>query len=102
MKEFYRGTNPVICIEVNFDTTLLEEGYVTFVQNGKIAFEKTVHECECEGNMVMCQLTQEETLELKAGQPLKVQMRVKLTDGTIGASDVECLVVNEIFKDGVI
>lgn len=98
----YRGTNPIIEMELNCDTSLIEVMYVTFKQGNGVVFEKEASACTFDGTKASVQLTQEETLLLKAGVPLLVQVRVKLTDGRVMASEIERLNVLDVFKEGVI
>lgn len=103
----YRGTNPTIEVSFDFEASLLEEFYATFRQKAPkdedcIEFEKTLDDCEVSGTSVFVPLTQEETLSLKAGIPLQMQCRVKLSDGTVDATDPVSFTIKNIFKDGEI
>ena len=96
-----RGTNPIIKLEVNIDTTLIEDVYVTFKQN-EIEVEKVMSDCTLDTGFIKTQLTQEETLSFKYGEPVQCQARIKMTDGTVCATNINKLVVYDILKDGVI
>ncbi len=96
-----RGTNPIINIEVNIDIDLITEGYVTFKQ-GDVTVEKTISECSLENSCICVQLEQEDTLSFKAGLAVQVQARLKLSDGTICATDINRLQVQDVLKDGEI
>ena len=52
--------------------------------------------------MVAVKLTQEETLLLQENKNLKVQVRVRLSDGTAFANEIENIKVGSILKDGEI
>ena len=96
-----RGTNPIITIKLNIDISLIDECYVTFKQKN-VEIEKTVSDCSFENGCICVQLTQEETLSFVTKYPVLVQARMKLSDGTICATDINKLVVGEIIKDGEI
>lgn len=96
-----RGTNPIIKIELNIDVTLITEGYVTFKQDG-VVVEKAISECTCEESCVKVQLTQRDTLKFDAKKPVQLQARLKLSDGTICATDILKLTIYDILKDGEI
>ena len=102
----HRGTNPVIEIEFDFDTNLFTCFYATFVQklvnDEDITFEKNIDNCTREGKSIFIPLTQEETLQLKAGYPLELQCRYKLSDGTVDVVPLIVFKIKEIRKDGVI
>ena len=98
----FRGTTTIIEMNLDIDTSLIEKMYVTFVQKNDIKFEKEACDCSFNGTTASVQLTQEETLGLTAGEPLKVQVRCKLTDGSVIASKVEVLRVEDVFNEEVI
>lgn len=95
-----RGTNPVIKFNVGIDTSLIEDAYVTFEQ-GEIKVTKQMSECSCEAETINVQLTQAETLGFAVGA-VKAQVRLKLTDGTIDASNIITLPVEPILYDGLL
>lgn len=97
----YRGTTPTVEIEVDFDTTLLETGFVTFKQENEVVLEKEICDCELDENLISLKLTQEETLSFKCGSVLG-QLRVKLNDGTTIAYDPFKIPVKDVFKEGAI
>lgn len=96
-----RGTNPIVKMELNLDTSLIQECYITFKQNN-IEIEKTVSDCSIEEGCVSVQLSQDETLSFVTKYPVLTQARIKLSDGTICATDIIKLHVDEIIKDGEI
>jgi hypothetical protein len=97
-----RGTTPIFELPLDFDPTLIEVLFITFVQNGKIVFEKSLAECEVMSESIEVKLSQEDTLRFKAGSILTVQARAKLKDGTAMASDRMNVDVHIVDKDGVI
>ena len=99
-----RGTTPTLEFTLPFDTSLIAEMYVTMTQNGKTVLEKTLSDCSCSGTSVSLTLTQEDTLGLRQ-QPhslAEIQLRVRTTTGEALASDIMCVYVGRILKEGVI
>ena len=95
-----RGTNPIIKLAVSIDTSRIEDAYITFVQD-KVIITKPINHCQCEEGVISTQLTQEDTLRFKYGV-VQVQARVKLTDGTIDASNIVTIPVEEVLQDGLL
>lgn len=98
-----RGTTPTIKFTTSIETSLLHTAYITFAQNKKILFEKTLSDCTLETNAIILKLTQEDTLKLQSGiSKAEIQIRAKTTDNTVIATDIFKISVDEILKDGVI
>lgn len=104
-----RGTTPTLYFTLPFDTELLEELYVTIVQNEEVIIDKPMDECECNGAEVIVKLTQEETLKLESAccvgemhPTAEIQIRVKTKEGEALASDIKRERIYRILKDGVI
>lgn len=100
--QIIRGTTPTFEINLNFDANLIEAMYVTFLQGGKVVFEKDITSCEVKGDYVEVKLTQEETLLLNCGCTVAVQVRARLNDGTSLADEINHIKVKSVIKDGVI
>ena len=84
-----RGTTPTIKFTTSLETDLLNTAYITFSQNGKLVFEKTLSECTLETKAITLKLTQEETLKLQSGiSKVEIQIRAKTADGTVMATDI--------------
>lgn len=99
-----RGTTPVLRMTLPFDTSLIEQLYVTISQSRVVRIEKTLPDCACDQNTVILRLGQEDTLKLSGSQLLKteLQLRVLTKNGEALASDIIDLDVGTILKDGVI
>lgn len=105
----FRGTTPIIELEADFNTNLLDVLYITFKQNDKVIFEKKLSDCMVKENLIICKLTQEDTLKLKptlnpngSKDWLYIQVRYRLIEGTSGASYMDKIEVEQILKDGAI
>lgn len=107
-----RGTTPTHTFTLPFSTDLIETVYITYIQEccyGKnIVIERgkdvanNIDSCEFDGNKIIVELTQEETLSFIHGVEVEIQVRVKATDKKVLASDLIKTTVNEILKDGAI
>lgn len=95
-----RGTTPTITITTDIDLTAAINMFVTFKQNDRIVFEKTLADVEITSESVICNLSQEDTLLLKNGI-VRFQIRATLGDSKV-ASNVMTASVDEILKGGAI
>lgn len=97
-----RGTTPTLQFTLPIDAELLQELYVTISQAGTVVVEKTLADCEAEGIIVVCRLTQADTLALQADVVTEIQVRVKLNSGDALASRIISVRADRILKDGEI
>ena len=99
-----RGTTPTLEFTLPFDTSLIEELYVTITQDGVTVLEKKLSDCSCSGSLVSLTLTQEDTLRLeqKLYPKNEMQIRVRTTAGEALASDIMDIHIGRILKEGVI
>lgn len=95
-----RGTTPTITITTDIDLTAASNMFLTFKQNDRIAFEKTLEDVNITENSVVCELEQNDTLALKDGI-VRFQIRATLGDSKV-ASNVMTASVDEILKGGAI
>lgn len=98
----FRGTTPIIEMNLSIDTSTIEVLVISFVQRGVLKFEKEACDCSFDGTKASIQLSQEETLDLEAGFVVEVQAKAKLNDGTVMASEIERLEVRDVFHKEVI
>lgn len=96
-----RGTTPTLTFNMPFDSTGVEEIYITFVQGRETVLEKTLADVVWNKKVIEVELTQEETLEFKTGM-IEIQLRVKFDDGTAMASDLIYTTAKTILKEGAI
>lgn len=101
----YIGTTPLIEAELDssIELSTIEKLYATFEQNNALVFEKSLDDgVTLENDKVLIQLTQKDTLKLRPGIPLFMQIKFKQTDGTVSATDIEKFVVKSCLKEGEI
>lgn len=95
-----RGTTPVIILnlpmEMQFDTL-----YVTFQQNRKTVFEKTLSDVLLKNNQIVISLTQTDTLSLDSKEVVSIQLRGKIGEKVYASKIIQTL-VSDILKDGEI
>lgn len=99
----YKGTTPIIEVDLNLDTSLIEVAYATFEQNNTQVFEKTLTDgITLKNDIASVKLSQADTNQLTVGVPLLMQMKIKLEDGTVFATDPVTFKVCRSFKEGEI
>jgi hypothetical protein len=102
-----RGTNPTIPItipEEAFDTADIRALNVTFAQHRRPVIEKGLEDCLIDGQQILVPLTLKETLSLREGAEVEVQLRAIIEDGTTEgsyqASQIVEYAVGRILKEG--
>ena len=107
---FVRGTTPSIEVTVKTQSSSLDLHTITQIwlcisqQYGKIKVEKdmtNVVDIDYDHNKIFFKLTQEDTLNLKAGDAT-IQIRILLQDGTALATVGETIEIADTNKEGVI
>lgn len=100
-----RGTTPTHTFNVDLDLRLATI-YVTYMQNGKVLFEKGNEDIvTIEEGYFLLRFSQEETLTIKAcncASSIKIQIRAIFPDGSTVVSNVMTTSVRDILRDGVI
>lgn len=96
-----RGTTPTITITTDLDLTQASNLFVTFKQGDRVVFEKTLDDVTVRETQVVCELSQNDTLTLRDGKPVRFQIRATLGDSKV-ASNVMTASVGEILKGGMI
>lgn len=76
--------------------------FITYQQNEITVVEKTIDDCSFKEGSVSVALTQEETLEFKSYVQVRIQIRVKLKDGTVTKSNIITTDVDKVLKEGAI
>lgn len=111
-----RGTTPVHVFSVDIGLENLEQVYVTYQQNDETIIEKDINDVtiDTEEKTIKVQLTQEDTLKFSSGvwdrlhsnefrnNKVKIQIRLKFTNGNAPASNIITTTVDEVLKDGEI
>lgn len=95
-----RGTTPSLRFELPFEAADIDEGFITIAQKGRPNLDIPISRCTVEENALILDLTQEETLGLRASLA-DVQIRIKM-NGSVLASNIVKVDVGAILKDGII
>lgn len=96
-----RGTTPTLSFDLPFNTSIIDEAYVTFVQQNNIVIDKSLNDCIAEDHTIKVILTQEETLKFRPGFEIEIQIRARVGSYAI-ASNIMTTNINRIIKNGVI
>ena len=105
-----RGTTPThtFTLPDNLKTATLSALYITYAQGSKTVLEKTLSDVTINDGVIICTLTQAETLKFEVldqhcgCDKVAVQVRMKTSDGTAMASDIMRIPVMDVLKDGEI
>lgn len=95
-----RGTTPTISVSISdVDYSEIEAIYVTIEQKGVELTKEMI--VDLEEHTISTTLTQEEALSLKSGSG-KIQFKLKFNDGSVSASDITRIKVDDILNEEVI
>lgn len=100
-----RGTTPLLTFTLPFDVSKATDVWVTFSQNNTEVFTILTDELTIAENVIDCRLNQQQTLALKAGVYVEMQIRVAFDNENYKdalASDIMRTTVQRILKDGEI
>lgn len=97
-----RGTTPTLEFTLPITTNLLSAVYITLAQYKKVIIEKDISNITLSGYTASVKLTQADTLKLKSGAKVEIQIRCKTTTGDAFASDIIVCDAGRILKDGEI
>jgi hypothetical protein len=97
-----RGTTPTIEIELPFSADLLAEAFVTIAQHRIVVIDKSLKDCEVNGNVLTLRLTQKETLLMDGDCISEIQIRGRTVTGDAVASEIVQAATARILKEGVI
>lgn len=95
-----RGTTTTLGFKIPFDTGEITILNISFEQKGQIVLEKTLTDCVLNSDSILCPLSESDTLKLMGSTHVKIQLRVKKTNGDVIASDIMNGFVERIIKDG--
>ena len=103
-----RGTTPTIVVTVDGDITQMDI-YLTFkcgrrelTKTGADLDVSTESHDQATWTRIECKLTQDDTLDMQAGQKCEVQVRACSGEGTAIATTIGSVPIDRILKDGVI
>lgn len=104
--EIIRGTTPtiIVSIQTEIDLSELSAAWIYISQQGKVRVNKALTDIEVdtEHKTLSLELTQTDTLALKAGIETFFQIRLRMEDDTALATTAAKITVKEIYKEGVI
>ena len=95
-----RGTTPSHTFTTDIDLSDAEVVYVTYKQGSKVILEKDKDGMDITSDSIVIELTQEDTLSFKMGQPVRVQIRARFPSGSAVASNIIQTTADEILKEG--
>lgn len=81
-----RGTTPTHTFTLPFDSAQIEKAVLCYEQCGAEIIHKTLEDCETEGNLFRCRLTQEDTLKINEAYDVRVQLKILTADGNVVAT----------------
>lgn len=97
----YRGTTPTLVFTLPFSTSDIDNAYVTFAQYGTVKIDKQFSACSCNGNDLIVRLTQAETLSLRGGCDVEIQISIRIGDSVM-RSQIITTTVDCILREGEI
>ena len=100
-----RGSTPRHEFEVGeaeFDVAMVADLRISYAQDGEEVLVKALGDCELEGRVIACRLTQEETYKFDSEKKLFVQLKVKTQGGEVIVSEPITLIVGRSFNDEVL
>ena len=99
-----RGTTPTLSLTIPFEAACLTSGFLTISQNGKIVIDKPIDDEEIiiSDGQIDVYLSQAETLLFKTGQVAKMQLRLRLSNDGVVASNIVDFYVHAVLKEGEI
>lgn len=98
-----RGSTPTLKfelpLEIDNNVTKLR---LTFEQNDKTVVEKTEKEIMINEQFFSVQLTQEETLSFDSSCPIRMQVKIRTTDGNVVPSDVVLIECKDVLNEEIL
>lgn len=99
MEVLRRGTTPTLTFETPYTKDDIADGWITFKQYDCIVIDKNIADVTFIGSDIVLQMSQKETLKLYDGV-CTIQVRLRLKDGNAVASNIVCVKVEDVLKDG--
>lgn len=95
----YRATTPTFTLNLPIDTSSISSFVVSFAQGGVVKLEKNKEDCACSENVISITLTEEESKLFSHKLTGQVQIRAKLSDDSVIASNVLDFNVHRVFNE---
>ncbi len=97
-----KGTTPTLYFECDLVWDDIKELSLVFEQNGKIILKFSKSDCIYEDGSLVITLTQEQSLTFSEQGNIKMQIKLKLLDGTVLASEIVTSTVGQILDEEII
>ena len=99
-----RGTTPTLTFTTPYAANLVESGFITFNQRGATVLDVPLSDSSVTiaDQSISITLTQEQTLAFTIAAPCEAQIRAVLDSGKAVASNIVCIPICAILKDGEI
>ena len=99
-----RGTTPTLTFTTPYAANLVDSGYITFNQRGATVLDVPLSDpsVTIADESISITLTQEQTLAFTTAAPCEAQIRAVLDSGKAVASNIVCIPICAILKDGEI
>lgn len=99
-----RGTTPTLTFTTPYEAALIQSGYITFNQRSATVLDLPLSDpsVTIADESISVNLTQEQTLAMTTAAPCEAQIRAILTSGKAVASNIVCIPICAILKDGEI
>ena len=95
-----RGTTPTHTFTLPFDCSEITKLHIAYAQDDEVLVEKTLSDCECDGNVLTVTLAEEETLLFDCKKRCaEIQLRVARGVKKL-ASDIFKVPIDRILKEG--
>lgn len=95
----HRATTPTFSFTLPVDTSLVSNFIISFAQGGVVKLEKTKKDCTCSDKVVSVTLTEAEANLFSHKLTGQIQIRAKLTDNQVVASNILEFNVHRVFNE---
>ena len=96
------GTTPTHTFEVPFAKDEMSEAWVMYAQGCDVLLTKKTESLKIEDNLISCDLSQEDTLLFNPHRQVDIQLKIKLKDGKVVASNIATISAMKILDCDVI
>ena len=97
-----QGTTPTHYFTLPFDTSVIASARVIYSQNEKVILKKDLSQCQCDGKVLSCKLTQEETFLFIHPRAVQIQLRILTTSDDALNSDILTVSCERCLDDEVL
>lgn len=96
-----KGTTPTLTFTIPLDPSQIDKVRIVFAENNTPVICKTEEDCSIDGNDLILRFTQEETFLFQCDHNYQVQMRIKLINGEVLATEIMRLPVERCLDEEV-